>query len=430
MVARKPLFLMVSGVDVWSEQMVDSDSITLGGLTMGGNIAMGSNKISGLTGGTGSGEALAYAQSSASLAGLALTSNLAMGANKITGLAAGTDDTDAVNRLQLNSVAAGLQVKEAVRVATAVALPTYGRVGNVITASVNGAFPQIDGKTIVEGERILFKNGVSGSDNGIYALTDAGDTGEKWVLTRTADADSSAEVKTGMTVFVAEGDTYADDQWTLVTDGAIVLNSTSLTFTQFSSLAELLAGSGLDMSGVTLNINLESSNPSLQISSDKLGAKLDTTKGITSGADGIYVKIDNSSITFDGSGQLQAAASSSAAAVAAEHNVDEAITAGDPVYISSANRVGKALANSGTKYRVIGVTADTQGSVGQPATIVKSGICAAVLAGATAGDPYYLSAAGGLTSTPPSVAGDHYVRCGYAVNTTDLMVEIADLGRK
>lgn len=73
MAERKPLFMSSEG---WSEEMATTDSITLGGLTMnGGNIAMGSNKI--------------------------------------TGLAPGTDGTDAVNKDQLDqAVITGGSVKE------------------------------------------------------------------------------------------------------------------------------------------------------------------------------------------------------------------------------------------------------------------------------------------------------------------------------
>lgn len=111
MATRKPLFLG----DVGAEEMATTDDILLGGLTMSGDIAMGSNKVTGLAAASASGDAISYGQSSASLAGLTLTDDIAMGNNQIGGLAAGTAADDAVNKGQLDSaVINGGQVKEQV----------------------------------------------------------------------------------------------------------------------------------------------------------------------------------------------------------------------------------------------------------------------------------------------------------------------------
>ena len=62
MATRKPLFLG----EVGAEEMAAADDIELGGLSMSGDIAMGSNKITGLAAATASGDALSYGQSGAS----------------------------------------------------------------------------------------------------------------------------------------------------------------------------------------------------------------------------------------------------------------------------------------------------------------------------------------------------------------------------
>ena len=109
MATRKPLFLG----EVGFEEMAASDDIELGGLSMSGDIAMGTNKVTGLGAATASGDAVGYGQSGASLVGLTLTDDLAMGDNQVTGLAAGTDPDDAVNKSQLDSaVISGGQIKE------------------------------------------------------------------------------------------------------------------------------------------------------------------------------------------------------------------------------------------------------------------------------------------------------------------------------
>ncbi|WIE52400.1 phage tail protein [Pseudomonas sp. GM17] len=81
----------------------------------------------------------------------------------------------------------------------------------------------VDGIALVAGDRVLVKNQAAAKDNGLYVAA-AG----AWA--RTADADSNAEVTSAMLVAVEQGATLADTRWQLVTDGAIVLGTTALTF--------------------------------------------------------------------------------------------------------------------------------------------------------------------------------------------------------
>lgn len=145
-----------------------------------------------------------------------------------------TDVEAQVVRLDAAVIAAanGFDVKASVRLATAAALPAYTRVGNVLTANANGALPNIDGVAPNVNDRVLQKNGASHVDDGIYVVTSLGSGGTPWVLTRAADADSSAEVTPSMYTVVEEG-TLADTGWLLTTNAPIVLNTTALTFTQF-----------------------------------------------------------------------------------------------------------------------------------------------------------------------------------------------------
>lgn len=76
---------------------------------------------------------------------------------------------------------------------------------------------------LTTGDRVLVKNQAGGKDNGIYTVA-AG----AWL--RVADADGSVEVTSGLVVAVEQGATLADTRWQLVTDGAIVLGTTALTF--------------------------------------------------------------------------------------------------------------------------------------------------------------------------------------------------------
>lgn len=105
---------------------------------------------------------------------------------------------------------AKLDSKQSVRIAT--------------TANIALAGPQvIDGVAVVAGDRVLVKNQTAAKDNGLYIAAVA-----DWV--RAKDADVSTEVTSGLIVSVEQGATLADTRWQLVTDGAIVLGSTALTF--------------------------------------------------------------------------------------------------------------------------------------------------------------------------------------------------------
>ncbi|WP_460077067.1 phage tail protein [Pseudomonas sp. H2_C01] len=81
----------------------------------------------------------------------------------------------------------------------------------------------IDGVSLLAGDRVLVKNQTASKDNGIYIVGIAA-----WQ--RAPDADSSAEVTSAMILSVEQGATLADTRWQLVTDGAIVLGTTSLSF--------------------------------------------------------------------------------------------------------------------------------------------------------------------------------------------------------
>lgn len=111
MATRKFLYGDTNG---FPREQDPADDIALGGLAMSGNIAMGTNQITGLTGGDASGEALAYGQSGASLSGLTVTgSALNMSSQQITNVADGTLAHHAVNKGQLDTaVITGGSIKE------------------------------------------------------------------------------------------------------------------------------------------------------------------------------------------------------------------------------------------------------------------------------------------------------------------------------
>ena len=91
-----------------------------------------------------------------------------------------------------------------VRAATTAALPTNTRSGNVLTASANGALPAQDTVSLAVGNPFLVKDETTKANNGLFTVTSLGSGSTPWVLTRHVDADTSAKVPSGMTVYVSE----------------------------------------------------------------------------------------------------------------------------------------------------------------------------------------------------------------------------------
>lgn len=132
----------------------------------------------------------------------------------------------------------GLTWKAAVRVATT-------SNGVLATAYINGV--TVDGVTLATGDRILIKNQTTATDNGIYTVNLVG------APTRATDSDTGAEL-IGATVFVKEGTTNGDTQWTCTND-AITLGSTNIVFAQVSGAGTYSAGTGLSLSGNQFSID-------------------------------------------------------------------------------------------------------------------------------------------------------------------------------
>jgi hypothetical protein len=104
------------------------------------------------------------------------------------------------------------------------------------------------------------------------------------------------------------------------------------------------------------------------------------------------------------------------------------VAIGDPVYFSGNGIVTKAVNADNTANKVIGV-AKTAVGASAPVDIVSDGRLNGVLSGAVAGDYVYLNTTGGLTFTRPTGGQARITLVGWAINATDLHVEINFLGR-
>jgi hypothetical protein len=165
------------------------------------------------------------------------TANLNINGFKLTGLADPTNPQDATTKLYVDSAVSTGNNKGTARVAT--------------TANINLASPgtAIDGITLANGDLVLVKEQTSGAQNGLYVFN-----GSASAMTRATNADTNAEVRAGLFVFVSEGTANGNNGYTLITDDPIVLGTTILTFVQSSGAGQIVDGNGLVKTGNVFDV--------------------------------------------------------------------------------------------------------------------------------------------------------------------------------
>ena len=181
-----------------------------------------------------------------------------------------TSNTDIVNKEYADAIASGIHFHEAVGYATTAALPaaTYNNgtagVGATLTANANGALT-VDSYTFTSpadnGTRILVKNQSNGAENGVYTLTQAGNSspGAPFILTRSTDMDTVGtgvdQIDEGDFFLVTGGTANINTAWVQQTPPPITIGTTAIIFQQFAAPITYTAGTGLNESpSFTFNI--------------------------------------------------------------------------------------------------------------------------------------------------------------------------------
>jgi len=201
-----------------------------------------------------------------------------------------------VDKQYVDTIATGLNVHTAVRVAT-----TSG-----ITIATAPAV--IDGITLVNGDRVLIKNqgvGVTGhTDNGIYDFNGAGNS-----LTRSADYDGSpaSEVSNGDLIPVITGLTQNSSIWALTTLNPIIVGVTSLIFSEFSTIIDVIAGQGIAITQVggthTVCVDLASNcglmfcGSQLAVNSNIAGSCLNYISGVLNVCSGCFLAVNGTAVS-------------------------------------------------------------------------------------------------------------------------------------
>ena len=164
------------------------------------------------------------------------TVSVNMNSQKITNLLDGSAAQDAATYGQLQTVLQGRDFKDSVRVATT-------------TSVAQTSLTAIDGITLIDGDRILDKDNATAANRGFWVAR----TGA-W--TRPTDFDTSAKVTASLSVMVEEGTANADKQFTLTTNGAIVLGTTALAFAQTGAGTSYTQGTGITISGSVISADM------------------------------------------------------------------------------------------------------------------------------------------------------------------------------
>jgi uncharacterized protein (DUF779 family) len=133
-------------------------------------------------------------------------------------------------------------------------------VGATLTNNGANVALSIDGVSLSNTARVLVYTQANAVQNGIYTVTNPGNSSAQWVLTRATDADTFGladpnKLGQGDAVFVQSGNTGAGETYVCNTPGTITFGSTNITFAQISSAQVYLAGTGLSLTNTTFSIS-------------------------------------------------------------------------------------------------------------------------------------------------------------------------------
>lgn len=400
----------------------------------------------------------------------AFTADQSFGGFKATNLADPTSGQDAVTLAYMNARLAGVKPKTAARVASLADID--------LSADLENG-DSVDGITLATGDRVLVKDQAAPEENGVYIVQASG------AAVRATDFDETTPVDeiNGSWIAIQEG-TQAGQIW--VQFGTVVdVGTDPITFEYWNPIAGLIGGDMITFAGSTfsvdlatvsglestnpgnvagqLRVKLEASNPSLQIDgSNQLGVKFDPAGAISSGASGIKVLVDNSTLEISSNALRQKDAGTTAAKINSNVFDQDTITGGtgSAAVVQRAPKVGETLvagetfaantsflvrwavngetagrvykadkdASVSDKFYAFGIALSGAGATaGQNISVIRLGLHTlgssdTPFAGTDIGKPVFLGSAGAfiLAASLANTANEAQVRVGIVRSTTTI----------
>ncbi len=161
-----------------------------------------------------------------------------------------TASLQAATKQYVDNVAEGITFQAAVTAASTADMGgIYAGNPNYTLTEIGNGVLVVDGVNMQNGQRVLVKNQTTASQNGVYDVTDAGSISTPWVLTRDPAELPPNNIVSGTFVFVNEGAQNISTGWVLSTSNPITLDTTPLSFVQFSSAANVTYSSVISALG-------------------------------------------------------------------------------------------------------------------------------------------------------------------------------------
>jgi hypothetical protein len=467
----RPLYIGSSG---WHDSMAQTDSLELGGLKMYGDLDANNQVVKNVPAGTLGHHAVNKSQLDTAVITGAKVKELILHRNQL-------DDAEGVRAaialvMQQQPVAgdtitltdgtttrtygatSGGDVQYTIGGTVAI---TMANLATAILGDASGAWGAIYSANLesidADGAVIIYEEATSGAVSKAYGTwttpTDVevvnfyGETEYTKVALTDLPASSPANTNFGFRRVIASvvaGEVhwaktddiayYWDDDdttWVTTTGAGSIPDATSASGGGIKGKVTFDSDKGLSVASGVAGIVLTANKGLAFAVAGTLETLPDGTKGMEVGASGLATKIDNATITFNGSGQIQSVGSAEAQRVenTLTANADN-IAIADPVYgTSTNNKYGKADAATDAKSYPIAIARTAAPSDNDTFEAVSAGPCAAVLTGATAGTRYFLQSGGGIGTGVPG-AGLRVIEIGIAKNATDLFVRIIDHGKK
>lgn len=266
-----------------------------------------------------------------------------------------------------NATSNGFHVHEPVLVATTGNLTaTYNNgtlgVGATLTNSGTQVALSIDGVSMAVNDRILVWQQTAGLQNGIYVVTTVGSGATNWVLTRSADANTSSEgdpnsLGGGDYFFVDSGTTLGYHSYICTNTSAIVFGTTAITFNEFSSVPVYIGtapinidGNVISLSGAVAATNGGTGTTTVTTGDLLYGSGTNTWGKLAAGAGykSLVMNAGGTNVEWNAVALNQSAAVSGALPTSNGGTGITTYTLGDLIYSSAANTLAKLAGSVST----------------------------------------------------------------------------------